>query len=166
MEGNIIPRIINNDPKLTDLTTDMCYLSVATTTRLIDALKHNTTITSVDFSDSQLGDSWVAQLSQVLKMNNAVVSLTLWNNKITRVGAMYLAQALEINSTLTSLDLRGNAIEGGMIRLNNAFRLNQTLTRLDYDAEAGYKEYCWPTVQKNKSLFDLLYEDINEHFWK
>ena len=167
LEKHILPRIINNDPDLTVLKLEIDYLNEDAKTRLLDALPHNSTITSLDLSSLSIGDRGVAQLCDVLNDNFSITSINLKCNIISHVGATSLAAALERNSTLTALNLCANhfSIEGSL-RLRNALIWNQTLTYLNlgfFNAQL-LNEFFFVSakdnwiVRKNQSLYDLLFQ--------
>ena len=164
LEKLFIPRIIDNDPKLTILKLSGYCLNSAATTRLCDVLMLNTAITSLDFSYCQIDDFRVAPLYELLKMNFYLTSLNLDGNSITDIGAKLLAEALEVNSTLTRLHVNGNPIkDAGRISLRNALITNQTLTCLGFASSNIYLTDPVVTssrdgwiVRKNQSLYALL----------
>ena len=59
--GHLLPRIINNDPKITVLKLNIDYLSEAATV-LCEALMLNSTITSLDRDNCEIGDLGAVQL--------------------------------------------------------------------------------------------------------
>jgi hypothetical protein len=87
---------------------------------LSDALKYNTTLTSLNLGGSQIGDDGAKDLSGALKHNTTLTSLELGFNKISAAGAKDLSDALKHNTTLTSLNLRDNQIGGAQLKEINA----------------------------------------------
>ena len=164
----VLPRVVNNDPNLTCLKFNLKHLIVPATSRLIKALKFNTTLTSLDLSSAQIGDHQVAQLSEVLKTNFSLVSLNIQRNTITDLGAESLVAALEINSTLRRLDLSGNRIgDEGMMSFRDVLIRNQSLTFLNFHSSfrnlnsicvVGLKDN-W-IIRKNQTLYDLYFNFI------
>ena len=169
LEKLFIPRIIDNDPKLTILKLRGSYLYSVATTRLCDLLMLNTTITSLDLSYCKIDDFRVAPLYELLKMNFYLTSLNLDGNSITDIGAKLLAEALEVNSTLTRLHVNGNPIkDAGRISLRNALITNQTLTCLGLASSNIYLTDPVVTssrdgwiVRKNQSLYALLLQSFH-----
>ncbi|KAI8596729.1 hypothetical protein EDD21DRAFT_419388, partial [Dissophora ornata] len=59
-------------------------------------------------------------LSEALKTNTTLTTLSLQDNSIEKEGALALSEALKTNTTLTTLDLRNNSIESeGALALTN-----------------------------------------------
>ena len=78
---------------------------------LVDALKINTSIRSVDLSYNKIGDEGAIALADALKINKSIRSLNLsQHNHITDVGARALLDALKINTSIVTLDLSYNKI--------------------------------------------------------
>ena len=99
---------------------------------IAEALKHNSTITSLDLACSNIGVEESKYLAEALKHNSTLTSLDLESNNIGDEGVKFLAEALKCNSTLTSLYLGGNNISNeGVKVLAEAFKHNSTLVSLD-----------------------------------
>jgi NLR family CARD domain-containing protein 3 len=98
---------------------------------LEDALKRNTTLTTLCLSDS--GVAAVELVSAVLKVNTSLKSLYLGNNSIRNKDAAALGAVLKVNTSLTRLYLWGNLIrdEGVALILSILTEWNATLTVLD-----------------------------------
>ena len=95
------------------------------------ALTVNTSITTLNFSNTSIGYEGANSLSQALCVNTSLTSLDLSWNSIGDEGANSLSQALRINTSLTSLDLSGNSIgDEGANSLSQALRVNTSLTSL------------------------------------
>ncbi|KAG0196550.1 hypothetical protein BGX28_009996, partial [Mortierella sp. GBA30] len=77
---------------------------------LSEALKINSTVTTLNLSYNSIGDNGAVALSEALKTNSTLTTLDLRNNSIGSYGAVALSEALKTNSTLTVLDLRNNSI--------------------------------------------------------
>lgn len=65
-----------------------------------EALKHNGTITKVDFSTNAFTDLGMKFLGEALKINKSVTSLKLGFNKLKDKGCEYLYEGLKENQTL------------------------------------------------------------------
>ena len=84
--------------------------------KIAEALKRNTTWTSLDLVASKIEDLGAIHLAEALTHNTTLKSLFLHSmlppnlivNYIRDEGAKALAEALTKNTTLTYLDLRGN----------------------------------------------------------
>ncbi|KAF9287718.1 hypothetical protein BGZ68_001387, partial [Mortierella alpina] len=98
---------------------------------LVEALKTNSTLTTLDLRSNSIGDDGAKALAEALKTNKTVAILDLRQNSIRYGGAQALSEALKSNSTLTTLDLRSNAFgSSGAQALSEALKTNSTLTTL------------------------------------
>ncbi|KAG9069808.1 hypothetical protein KI688_009133 [Linnemannia hyalina] len=98
---------------------------------LAEALKTNSTLTTLDLGGNSIGFDGAKALAEALKTNSTLATLHLWNNSIGSDGAKALAEALKTNSTLTTLDLGNNSIgSDGAKALAEALKTNSTLTTL------------------------------------
>ena len=99
---------------------------------LSQALRVNTSLTSLDLSQNFICDEGANCLSQALIVNTTLTSFILCFNYLFNEGAISLSQALRENSSLTSLDLSCNFIgDEGAISLSQALRVNASLASLD-----------------------------------
>jgi Leucine Rich repeat len=74
-----------------------------------DALKRNSQLTSLNFSENHLGDIEIKLLLPILTSQKQITSVNLSNNHIGNSGAKAIQNFLEvINESLTSLDLSSN----------------------------------------------------------
>ncbi|KAF9207634.1 hypothetical protein BGZ59_011055 [Podila verticillata] len=73
---------------------------------LSEALKNNSTLTTLDLQSNSIRDNRVQALSGALKSNSTLTT----NNSIGSNGAQVLTEALGTNSALITLDLWGNLI--------------------------------------------------------
>ncbi|KAF9911772.1 hypothetical protein EC991_002500 [Linnemannia zychae] len=98
---------------------------------LEEALKTDSTLTTLGLAGSSIGDNGAKTLAEVLKTNLTLTTLDLMNNSIGYGGAQALSEALKTNSTLTTLILDGNSIGShGVQTLSEALKTNSTLTTL------------------------------------
>jgi len=98
---------------------------------LYDALKVNTSLTSLNLSCNYLDDIFILFLSEIL-YKNKLVTLDLSRNIITNSGCKTIAAALLSNTSLETLNLAYNEIEDrGAAYLSVALRTNKTLKMLD-----------------------------------
>ena len=96
------------------------------------ALRVNTSLSSLDLHGNSISDEGANLLAQALRVNTSLSSLDLSRNSIGNEGANSLAQALRVNTSLSSLDLSGNSIGNeGANSLAQALRLNTSLSSLD-----------------------------------
>ncbi|KAL0242759.1 hypothetical protein GEMRC1_005322 [Eukaryota sp. GEM-RC1] len=99
---------------------------------LIEALKTNTTITSINLSFNSIGDEGARALAEALKVNHSVPSVDLMNNSIGDEGARALAEALKVNDSVTSIDLEYNSIGAeGARALASALKVNASVTSIN-----------------------------------
>ena len=73
-----------------------------------NSLSHNTVLTSLDISDSCIGEGGAKAISAALKINTTLKQLHLERCAIGAQGFMAMAKALEVDSTLTTLFLGSN----------------------------------------------------------
>jgi hypothetical protein len=99
---------------------------------LAKALKTNKTLITLDLQHNSIGSDGVKMLAEALKTNSTLTALYLEENSIGDDGAKALAEALNTNSTLTTLDLEENSIgDDGSKALADARKINSTLTSLE-----------------------------------
>ena len=100
--------------------------------QLVEVLRGNAALASLDLSYNDIGDAGAAQLAESLRVNGTLTSLELWETNIGDAGATQLAESLRVNATLTSLDLSCNRIgDAGAAQLAGSLRINTALTSLD-----------------------------------
>ncbi|KFH68943.1 hypothetical protein, variant [Podila verticillata NRRL 6337] len=101
--------------------------------RLAEALKNNSTLTTLDLRGNSIGDNGAQALSETLKTNSTLTTLDLRGNSIGDNGAQALSKTLKTNSTLTILDLQENSIgDSGAQALAEALKINSTLSTLHF----------------------------------
>ncbi|XP_074621745.1 uncharacterized protein LOC141880193 [Acropora palmata] len=99
---------------------------------LAQALRVNSSLSSLDLSDNSISDEGVNSLAQALRVNTSLSSLDLSSNSIGDEGANSLAEALRVNKSLSSLDLSWNSIGAeGANSLAQALRVNKSLSSLN-----------------------------------
>ncbi|KAG0368302.1 hypothetical protein BGX24_002878 [Mortierella sp. AD032] len=104
--------------------------------RLVEILKTNSTLTTLELKSNWIGDNGAVALAEALKTNSTLTTLDLsgkgtGGNGIGGNGAVALSEALKTNSTLTSLNLYSNSIgDKGAVALSEALKTNSTLTTL------------------------------------
>ncbi|CAO3572889.1 unnamed protein product [Mortierella alpina] len=100
--------------------------------KLSDALNGIFSGTSMDLSESYIGDDGTQALAEVLQANKTLITVDLKLNGIAESGAQALAVALKTNETLTTLNLGGNSIgDDGAKALAVALKTNETLTTME-----------------------------------
>ena len=100
---------------------------------LSSMLAVNKTLTTLDVSCNNIGDRGVkALLEFIRKSNHSLTTLSIANNIITSAGANVLAETLCDNTTLTSIDISNNNFEVlRNITLMNALESNYSLTTFE-----------------------------------
>jgi len=117
--------------QLAELAISICALDTACVAGLCEALRTNSTITSLSLFHADIGAAGAASFGEALRTNATLTSLDLGGNIIGDAGATALGEALRTNSTLTSLGLIHAGIgDAGAAALGEALRTNATLTAL------------------------------------
>ncbi|KAG0049742.1 hypothetical protein BGZ89_004087, partial [Linnemannia elongata] len=99
---------------------------------LAEALKTNSTLTSLNLQENKIGSPEVQLMAEAFKTNSTLTTLWLGYNSIGDDGAQALSEALKTNSTLTTLELQYNSIgDNGAQALSEALKTNSTLTTLN-----------------------------------
>ena len=99
---------------------------------LAEALKTNTTLTSLHISFNAIGEEGVVALAEALTSNSSLRVLNLGTNRILGPGACALTGLLKRNSTLTELLVPfNNILDSGADALAEALKCNVSLSRLD-----------------------------------
>ena len=111
-------------------------LSSESVASIITGLRHNSSLTKLDISNSHFSMANVNSLSSVLKDHSkcTLIKLKLWGCKISTEGAVELAAALCKNTTLKHLDLSRNPIGEhleGVTAVAKMLVENKTLTELE-----------------------------------
>jgi len=100
---------------------------------LSSMLAVNKTLTTLDVSCNNIGDRGVkALLEFIRKSNHSLTTLSIANNIITSAGANVLAETVRDNTTLTSIDISYNNFEVlRNITLMDALKSNYSLTTFE-----------------------------------
>ena len=78
----------------------------------------NGTLTYLDVTANNIGDSGAAHLSEALKVNRTLTELFVDYSDIGDSGAAHISEALKVNGTLTGLNKsKGNTGDGGVCDL-------------------------------------------------
>ena len=127
---------INLLTKALRVNTSLCSLNLSQTsfgdegaTSLAQALRVNTSLSSLNLSFNSIGTKGANSLAQVLRVNTSLSSFNLSHNPIGDEGANSLAQALRVNTSLSSFNLSYNTIcNEGANSLAQALRVNTSLS--------------------------------------
>ena len=104
---------------------------------LAQALSVNTSLSSLSLRRNCIGSDGASSLARALRLNNSLSSLNLSLNFIGDDGANSLAQALSANTSLSSLDLSSSSIgDEGANSLAKALRKNTSLSSLDLSSNS------------------------------
>ncbi|ORZ20901.1 hypothetical protein BCR41DRAFT_420942 [Lobosporangium transversale] len=126
---------------------------------LVNSLKTDVPLTSLDLGDNAIGYEGVLALSEALKTNKVLTSLDLLANSIGKEGALALSEALKTNTTLTDLKLFNNSIgKKGAQALSEALKTNKTLKNLELGGNSIGKEGALAlseALKTNKTLANL-----------
>jgi Ran GTPase-activating protein (RanGAP) involved in mRNA processing and transport len=99
---------------------------------LAGALKVNTTVTSIFLNNNSIGAEGASALADALRVNVSVTRIDLDYNVIGAEGASALADALIVNTSVTTIDLGHNAIGAeGASALVDALKVNTSVTQID-----------------------------------
>ncbi|KAL0242597.1 hypothetical protein GEMRC1_005160 [Eukaryota sp. GEM-RC1] len=124
-------------PRLKQLEVKVATQRLSVSMLLIEALKTNSTITSLELSSNYIGDEGVRALAEVLKVNASVTSVNLHYNFIKVEGARALAEVLKLNSSVTSVNLRTNSVgDVGARALADALNVNTSVTSVNLRANS------------------------------
>ncbi|KAL0239675.1 hypothetical protein GEMRC1_009783 [Eukaryota sp. GEM-RC1] len=99
---------------------------------LSDLLKDNVTITSVNLMFNEIEDNGATALAETLKAKFTLTYVILSRNSIGDNGARALADAFRVNTKITSINVGGNYIgDKGARALADALKVNTTITSID-----------------------------------
>jgi hypothetical protein len=110
---------------------------------LADALKVNTSVTTIGLAYNAIGSEGASALADALKVNASVTNLYLSVNAIGDEGALVLADALKMNTSVTNLYLRDNAIDDeGASALVDMLQVNTSVTKINLDGNGISTPLC------------------------
>lgn len=138
IENKVLSRITENDPTLLTLNLSNQALTPSDIKELVEALKKNTYLATLDLSGNQFGDE-----GAVLLTLTHITSLLISANRIGEVGAI----ALSKNKNIVILDISHNQIGNTGA---SAFAKNPVLTTLNlagnqitYEGASPFAENRW-----------------------
>ncbi|KAL0242791.1 hypothetical protein GEMRC1_005354 [Eukaryota sp. GEM-RC1] len=118
-------------PRLKQLEVEV-FQRTSVSMLLIEALKTNTTVTSVNLKSNSIGAEGATALAEALKVNTSVTTVYLCVNFIEAEGARALAEALKVNASVTSINLSGNSVGAeGARALAEALKVSDSISNLD-----------------------------------
>lgn len=157
--ADLITRVNNNDPELTELFLGPDQFGPEEMVKLAAALENNTRVENILILRKNLGLVGGQALGSILVKNKSLLMLTVIDCQLGPDSGDYIAQGLQNNSTLISLELVSNGLGEGGIPIVEAVSDNTTLTILNLEMN-----YMGPTaaepisnmLQHNTALTTLL----------
>ncbi|QDQ28560.1 hypothetical protein FNU76_20615 [Chitinimonas arctica] len=142
--------LIEDDGSLTRMASGK-PVAAADVQAIAAALRHNTHLTELDLSNSEIDNSGADYLATLLYCNIDLRTIKLAGNRIGNTGAKALAAALKCNRRLVLLDLDGNPIDDqqssaeitASLERNRLLARNHARIMMDYAAAlaaAGHSE--------------------------
>lgn len=146
--------LFRTNSTITYLNLTYARLSYSNVQSFADALKSNTTLSSLVFAaGKESGDDSTQTLADMLKTNSTLTYLDLGASAIGDEGITSLADALVVNSTLISLNLAyNNWGDGGLQAMAKMLKTNTALAYLNLDDNVLADEM---TQLTNKSVMAL-----------
>ena len=129
---------------------------------IADALKQNTTLRSLDLTCGKISNDAAQSIADMLKQNTTLRSLDLICGEISTDAAQSIADALKQNTTLTSLGL-GYYIYN-MIGNDGAQSIEKVLktNMIMMSLNPDYNFNC-PLTDKDKKIFKKYREELLQH---
>ena len=130
--------MLKENNALRDLTMPENLIGAAGAKSLADGLKLNQGLCTLNVERNRIGDEGATALAEAMLSNpkNRLELLILRRNEIGDSGAEELAKVLKSNRTLRSLYVNMNKINlKGYQALADAFEINQTVNKLQYDGD-------------------------------
>ncbi len=132
-------------------------------TRIIEALRTNTSVKYIDLSGHTITDQLAQQIAGLLAENKAILRLNLSHTNLSQNGIRVIAEALSYNCFLCDLYLNDNNIgDNGARHLAGALQKNNSIVRLELNntgiSDQGAKDIL-SGFQKNTSLSLLNLEN-------
>jgi Ran GTPase-activating protein (RanGAP) involved in mRNA processing and transport len=122
---------------------------------IADALKVNSSLTSLNLSSNSIYNEGGIASADALKLNSSLASLNLSRNLVDNDGAIAIADALQMNTTLEEL-FQDSMDQEGAISIANALTHNSTILILDCDYEFhGLNEFK-DTFHNLQGLLNIL----------
>jgi hypothetical protein len=78
---------------------------------LVDALKTNTFLTTIDLFWNQIGDKGASALADALKVNTSMTKIDIAGNEFGIDGTLALLKALEVNTSVMEIDLESDIFD-------------------------------------------------------
>lgn len=153
--------LIRSDQTGERLNLDKFMLTDADVVLLVDALKTNTKIMSVNLSDNQIGDAGAATLANMLTVNHRLHMLQLEDNKIGPDGATALEEAIIGKNNTTLIHVSGISPAINEHCSGNSGRVDQLLEKLKkHKHNAPELQDDWQDIVKLLPVLRYLGDDI------
>jgi Ran GTPase-activating protein (RanGAP) involved in mRNA processing and transport len=110
--------------------SDQLLCTVEEARELADALRDNTTVTSLSFSNCCNGRECIDVLADMLRTNSTVRIVDFSRNFMEDGGTVAVAEMLRANTTLKSVDVSGHINNRGVNAMGEMLKVNATLTNL------------------------------------
>ena len=132
-ELGALGRVVASNPGLTTIDMTDSNIGDAVVAAVAEALLSNhSSVTALGLSGNKIGDGGIGHIARLLEPGSALASLFLRNNSVGADGARELAAALKSNTCLLKLNLKNNALgEAGARELAGMLAHNTTLTELN-----------------------------------
>lgn len=162
----LIKRLKENDPMLTapKLGNPYFMYDPENLIALAEALKNNTTLTTLDLTDNHIGAKGATALADMLKNNKTLTVLNLAYNKIGDEGdeglQTLLVDALEDNTTILEIDLELTLFVRAFKKNDNIMKRNQQ--KLSEKIESGLKEIDKKIAEYKKPIKETTEEATKE----
>eukprot|EP01128_Nolandella_sp_AFSM9_P001148 TRINITY_DN11260_c0_g1_i1.p1 TRINITY_DN11260_c0_g1~~TRINITY_DN11260_c0_g1_i1.p1 ORF type:complete len:388 (-),score=42.18 TRINITY_DN11260_c0_g1_i1:6-1043(-) len=122
--------LLNMSTVLTTLILANNHLTAPEANIIGEALKINKTLRLLDLSSNKIGGG-AKNIVEALRCNSTLTSLSMPDNQLKAEVGLELAEVLLTNTTLTTLNLAYNLLEGSEAGLLEMLRRNKTLTTLN-----------------------------------
>ena len=141
-----------------------CSIGAEGANSLAEALRVNTSLSSLNLHSNSIGDEGADSLAMALRINTSLCSLDLSANSICAEGAISLAQALIDNTSLSSLAFSYNPIGAeGANSLAQALRVNASLSTLKLVSNFIHDEEVNALAQALRVNSSLCSLDLSEN---
>lgn len=121
-----ISAAIAKSSSLTNLNLSRTHLDAEAGNAIAEALKLNTTITSLDVGYNLLGEEATLEIIRVARQHDQMVSLGLANCALGSNTAKEIAEYVQASTVLKKIDLRGGKTDRNLVRLVKDAGSNRT----------------------------------------
>ncbi|XP_011270743.1 hypothetical protein, variant [Capsaspora owczarzaki ATCC 30864] len=158
-EAQIIAEALKVNTTATSLDLSENQIGDAGAQAIAEALKVNKTLFWLNLIDNQIGDAGAQAIAEALKVNKMVKTLSLSENQIGDIGAQAIAEALMVNKQLWWLDLKCNCIgDAGFQAIGEARQVNRTLAHLLIDKQINPLAFSLlPRMSTAEDLHDVFH---------